>query len=303
MRLIFLGTGGSYPTKERNVSSVALRMNGEVLLLDCAEGTQRQLASTDISFMRISTILISHFHGDHFLGLPGLLQTMYLNDREGPLEIIGPQGTTKLLTALLGVGYFKRGFKITLKDMVGEDEVKKGGYTIRSLKVDHDIPAIAFSVVEDLRPGKFNKPRALELGIPEGPLFGKLQRGEEISVNGEKITPEMVMGPSRPGRKIVYSGDTRAIPQMADFAKDCDVLIHDSTMDHSLLEKARDYGHSTAKEAAQCAKDAGAQKLFLTHISPRFSEDATLLEEEAKEIFESAEVAEDFLEYEVRFRE
>jgi ribonuclease Z len=228
---------------------------------------------------------------------------MYLNDREDPLDIIGPKGTTKLLTALLGVGYFKRGFKVTLKDMAGGDEVKKDGYTIRSLMVDHDVPAIAFSIEEDLRPGKFNKPKALELGIPEGPLFGELQRGNDVTINGKKITPEMVMGPRRPGRKVVYSGDTRSMPQMVEFAKDCDVLIHDSTMDHSLVEKARDYGHATAKEAAICAKDSGARKLFLTHISPRFSEDATPLEEEAKAIFENTQAAHDFLEYEVKLRE
>ena len=304
MKLVFLGTGGSYPSRERNLSSVALKMNGEVILFDCAEGTQRQMMFTSVSFMKISCILLSHFHGDHFLGLPGLVQTMYLNEREEPLDIYGPPKTVKRITALLGLGHFHPSFEIRVHDVGDGQVIDKGAYTITSCWAKHGVPNMAFAIEEKDRPGRFDKPTALALGIPEGPLFGKLQRGETVEHNGKTFTPEMVLGPSRPGRKIVYSGDTAPCDAVVELSKGADVLIHDSTGASELKEKMDEYGHSTPAGAAEIAKKAGVKHLFLTHISPRYrNDDLPMLEAEAREVFENSHVAKDFLEFDVPLSE
>jgi ribonuclease Z len=299
MKLVFIGTGGSWPTKDRNLSSVALKMNGDVILFDCAEGTQRQLFHSSMNFMHVNTILISHFHGDHFLGLPGLIQSMYLNDRKRPLYILGPEGTTDTVRGTLSLGYFSPTFDILTRDLSDGDVIDHENYTITSRSVDHDIPALAFCVEERMRKGRFHPEKALALGVPEGPLFRQLQNGKEIKLNDKIIKPEDVMGPPRKGRKVVYSGDTRPSQTIIEMAKDSDVLIHDSTFAHELEEKAIDYGHSTTIHAAKAAKEANVKVLFLTHISPRY-DDGQKLEDEAKEIFQCTFCAYDFLEYEVQ---
>ncbi len=298
MKLVFLGTGGSWPSRERNVSSIALKMNGEIILLDCGEGTQRQLMQSSLSFMRIKKILISHFHGDHFLGVPGLIQSMYLNERSEPLEIFGPKGTTYIINSLLSLGYFNPTFDIITHDLKDKDNVVCEGYEIKIRSVDHGVPTLAFCIEEQPRKGRFNQEKALELGIPEGPLFRKLQEGETIVHDGVTVKPEIVMGEPRKGRKIVYSGDTKPTQAVIELAKDCDVLIHDATLDQGLEEKASDFGHSSAAQAAFVAKEAGVKVLFLTHISPRYK-DGLILEDEAKKIFQNSYLATDFLEYDV----
>lgn len=302
MKLVFLGTGGSWPSKRRNVSSIAVRMNGEIILLDCGEGTQRQLFHASVSFMKIRKILITHFHGDHFLGLAGLIQSMYLNEREEPLDIYGPVDTTRFVSGILSLGYFHPSFQIRLHDMEDGQEIECEGYTITTAAMDHGAPTLAYRIREDERTGRFDKPKALELGIPEGPLFGRLQRGETVEVKGRTFTPDMVLGPKRPGRTLVYSGDTRPTATLVELARGCDVLVHEATLDRSLEGKAESFGHSSARQAAEQARKAGTRALFLTHISPRY-EEPDLLEAEAREVFPKARVAEDLMEYDVPYRD
>jgi len=299
MQIVFLGTGGSWPSKDRNVSAVAMRIGSDVLLFDCGEGTQRQLMSSNVSFMKINRILISHFHGDHFLGLPGLIQSMSFNNRKNPLEIYGPHGTVKLVNIIINLGYFTPTFDFVVKDLEDNDTVKCDGYIIKAKMAEHNVPTLAYAVEENTRQGRFNVKKAKKLGIPEGPLFRKLQKGENIMVNGEKVTPDMVLGKSRKGKKIVYIPDTKPSKKIVELARNANVLIHDSTADSKLEKKANKYGHSSARQAAVIAKKAGVKLLFLTHISPRY-EDTGILEKDAKKVFSNSVVAEDFLVYDVK---
>jgi len=299
--IYFLGTGGSWPSSDRNVSAVAIKRGGEVILFDCGEGTQRQIQKSPLSYMQITNIFITHFHGDHFLGLPGLLQTLQLNDRKEELHVYGPKGMNKLLYQLLHLGYFTPAYDIVGHELKGGDEVHFDGYTVRCIDAVHNVPALSYSLEEDKRPGRFNKKRALELGVPEGKMFGKLQRGQAVEVDDTIITPDMVLGEPRTGRKITISGDTTPYDAFIEFAKGSDVLIHDATTDSSLEEKANEYGHSTARQAAEIALKAGAGRLYLTHISPRYR-DAKPLENEAREVFPESYVAHDFMEVEVRLK-
>jgi len=302
LNIIFLGTSGSWPTVKRNVSAIALKRGSEVLLFDCGEGTQRQFQRSNLSYMQISRIFITHFHGDHFLGLPGLIQTMQLNDREKPLHIYGPKGMVKLMQQLLSLGFFKPGYKIIAYEVADGDVLDFPDYVIKIIDVKHGIPAVAYSFEEKMRPGRFNKPKALKLGIPEGPFFSKLQHGKTITLkDGRRITPDMVLGPSRKGRKIVISGDTRPFDKMVEFSKNADVLIHDATFDSSMKDVAGDYGHATAFQAAEIAKKADVNELFLTHISPRYL-DKNVLENDARKIFKNSFVAKDFHEMEVKLK-
>lgn len=302
LRIIFLGTGGSWPTIKRNVSSVAVKRGSEIILFDCGEGTQRQFQKSNLSYMQISKIFITHFHGDHFLGLPGLIQTMQLNDREKPLHIYGPQGMDKLARQLLSLGYFKPSYKIVTHEINDGDALDFDGYTIHALEVRHNVPALGYCIEEEKRPGKFNKPKALELGIPEGPMFSKLQRGRSITLdNGKKINPNMVLGPPRKGRKIVISGDTIPYEKIINLSKGADILIHDGTFDSELEDIAEDYGHTTAFQAAEIAKKAKVEKLFLTHISPRYL-DHRVIEKDARKVFKNSFVSKDFQEVEVKLK-
>lgn len=300
--MIFLGTGGSWPTVKRNVSAIAVKRGGEILLFDCGEGTQRQIQRSGLSYMQIKSIFISHFHGDHFLGLPGLIQTMQLNDRKEPLTIYGPRGISRIVEIVKNLGYFRPSYEIVGKDVDEGDEIRFDGYSVRPFRVEHNVPALGYVLEEDMRPGRFNKKKALELGIPEGPLFGRLQRGESIKLkDGRMITPDMVLGPPRPGRKVVYTGDTKPCNKVVEFARNADLLIHDATFLSDLEDVAIEYGHSTARQAAEIAKEANVDRLVLTHISPRYLDDRAI-EEEAKNIFENSIVARDFLKLEVKLR-
>ncbi len=304
MRLVFLGTGGSWPSKERNVTSIALQVDREVILMDCGEGTQRQIMFSSLSFMQIDKVLITHLHGDHFLGLPGLVQSMGLNNREKPLDIYSPKGTGEVLAMFLSVGYFTRDFEVRVHEMNDGEKIDFGEYTITASAAEHAVPSLAFRFDEKPRQGKFDIKKARSLGIPSGKLYGKLQSGETIEFEGKKITPQMVMGPPRKGRSIVYSGDTRPTERICELARDCTVLIHEGIADESLKEKANSYGHSTFKQAAEIAKCAHAGKLFIVHISPRYKlEENAKLEEEAKAIFPNTTIATDLLEYKVPYEE
>jgi ribonuclease Z len=302
LRIIFLGTGGSWPTVKRNVSSIAIKRGSEILLFDCGEGTQRQFQQSNLSYMQISKIFITHFHGDHFLGLPGLIQTMQLNDRDKPLHIYGPKGMAELTSQLLTLGYFRPSYRIISHDVNNGDKIEFEDYSIHTLKVNHNVPAFSYCLLEHQRPGKFNKPKAIKIGIPEGPLFSKLQRGQCVTLaNGKTITPDMVLGPSRKGRMIVISGDTKPFEELIEFSKDADVLIHEATFDSELQEIANEYGHTTAFQAAEIAKKASVEKLFLVHLSPRYL-DYHVLENEARQVFLRSFVPKDFYEIEVKLK-
>ncbi len=302
LSIIFLGTGGSWPTVKRSVTSIAVKRGSDIILFDCGEGTQRQFQKSSLSYMQIRHIFISHFHGDHFLGLPGLIQTMQLNDREEPLHIYGPPGIDQLIQQLVSLGYFKPTYEILSHEIQPKETLHFDGYTVSALKVSHGIPSYAYKLKEEKRPGKFDKPKALNLGIPEGPLFGKLQKGEQIQLeDGRIFSPEDVMGPKRPGRCIVYSGDTRSLEEMVGFSKGADVLIHEATYSSELEDLAYQYGHSTAKQAATLAKKAGVQSLYLVHISPRYL-DITPLIAEARKIFSNSFLPNDLEETEISLK-
>jgi ribonuclease Z len=302
MKLIFLGTGGTYPSKHRNVTSVAVQMPGEVVMFDCGEGTQRQLMHSPVSFMKIRRIFISHLHADHFLGLPGLIQSMSLNGREDPLEVYGPEDTASNVRQMLGLGYFKGGFEVVPRDIKPRETLDFSSYCVRSVEAEHSIPSLAYSLEEAARPGRFDLQKAKALGIPEGPMFRRLQQGKSVTVKGRRIEPGDVLGPSRAGRKVVYTGDTRPSPRIVQFAKGADVLIHDCTLDSSHSALASEFGHSTAAEAARVALEAGVGTLFLVHLSPRY-DTHEVLEREAKGVFKNSRVAEDLSEHMVRYRD
>jgi ribonuclease Z len=302
LRILFLGTGGSWPTVKRNVSSIAVKRGSEVILFDCGEGTQRQFQQSNLSYMQVSKIFITHFHGDHFLGLPGLIQTMQLNDRDKPLHLYGPKGMEELINQLLTLGYFRPSYRIIAHEISDGAEIEFDEYSVTALKVNHNVPAFAYRLNEFQRAGKFNKPKALKMGIPEGPLFSKLQKGQTITLpNGEKVAPDMILGPSRKGRTIVISGDTKPCEQMIGFSEDADILIHEGTFDSKLQDIAKEYGHTTAAQAAEIAKKAKVEKLYLVHISPRYL-DFHVLEDEARSVFPHSYVPKDFQEVEVKLK-
>ena len=302
MKLVFLGVGGTYPSKMRNVTSLAVQMGPEVLLFDCGEGIQRQLMCSSVSFMRIRRIFISHLHADHFLGLPGLIQSMSLNGREDELEICGPEGIAKTVRSLMNLGYFKSGYKVRARTLSPGDSLACDGYRVTTAAADHTVPALAYAVEEDLRGGRFDPRKAEALGVPAGPMFSALQRGERVRVKGKAVRPEQVLGPPRPGRKVVFSGDTRKCRAVTELAKGADALVHDCTLDSRYSELARTFGHSTARNAAEVAKEAGVRSLFLVHVSPRY-DDPSILVREARKVFRKSAVPEELSEHDIRLRD
>ncbi|MGQ0535006.1 MAG: ribonuclease Z [Methanobacteriota archaeon] len=298
--VVFLGTGASWPTADRNTAAVAIRRGPEVLLFDCGEGTQRQFQRSAASYMGVSKIFLTHYHADHFLGLPGLVQTMGMNGRTEPLEIYGPRGIDRYVEPLLSIGYNKPAFPVRLVELKDKEAAHFAGYRVEARAVVHNVPAIGYALVEDTRPGRFNKPRALELGVPEGPAFGRLQRGESVTArDGRVVRSEDVLGPTRRGRTIAYSGDVKPCEAMVELARRADILIHEATYGNDFPE-ANEYGHSTAAQAAYIAAKAEAKRLYLTHFSARYTGVRQLVEE-ARKVFPAAEAAHDLLEVSVAF--
>jgi len=300
MQIVFLGTSGSWPTPKRNVSAVAVKRGPEVLLFDCGEGTQRQFMLSRLSFMQVSRVFLSHFHGDHFLGLPGLVQSMSMNGREAPLDVVGPRGVERLVSDLLGLGYFTPGFPVRAKELPPGGSIDAGEYAVTAFEAVHTVPGLSYVLEEHPRPGRFHRDRALALGVPEGPLFSRLQEGEAVRVGERTVRPEEVLGPPRRGRKIVYTGDSMPHEVLVEMARGADVLIHDATSDAALEEKANRYGHSSSRQAAEVAKKAGVGLLVLTHLSPRYEDPTTILAD-ASAVFEPVRIAEDFSEIDVPY--
>ncbi len=299
IRIVFFGTGGSWPSPERNVMSIGVQIDSEVLLFDCGEGTQRQMMRTNMSFMKIKRIFITHYHGDHFLGLAGLIQTMALNDRKEPLEIYGPERTVDILTRYFSIGYYSTTFPIKLYELEGNEILDFGDYTISTLRTKHPVPSLAYSIKEkDMPRIDRNKAKSLKLNSK---ILEKLRREGEIEYRGKTIRIEDVSNGTRIGRKIVYSGDTAPMDEMINFARDASVLIHEATTESSLEDKANEYGHSSAGQAARIAKRANVDTLLLVHISPRYK-DPKVIENEARKIFQNSFVVNDLDEFIVKVK-
>ncbi|MDP2900248.1 MAG: ribonuclease Z [Candidatus Bathyarchaeota archaeon] len=296
--MVFLGTSGSMPTPERGSSSVALCLGRSVVLLDCGEGTQRQMVAAHIGFSRVKLVLVTHLHGDHVLGVPGLLQSMTLQRREEPLTVYGPRGIHAFLQGVsdtLG----GPGFPVTVHEIAEPGVVLDAkGYTVEACKSDHRLESWSYAVIERSKPGRFHPEKAARLGVPQGIIWKRLQDGEDVDIGERTIKSSDVVDPPRPGRKVVYSGDTRPSDDVAKLATGADLLIHESTFGEDLVERAAEDGHSTAGQAAGVAAKAGVKRLVLTHISGRYSDAAPLLDE-AKRIFPNSSVAADLLEVDV----
>ncbi len=303
LRVIFLGTGGSLPTRNRNPSAIMVNREGELLLFDCGEGTQQQMMRARTGMMNLSSIFISHFHADHFLGIPGLIQTMSFMGRKEPLFIYGPEGTREFTELFKAFGFFNLKYEIYGVPLKPGDIVERKDYVVRALKTEHSIPSLGYALIENPRPGRFNREKAVELGIPPGPLFAELQKGNSLEVDGKLVKPEDVMGPLRPGRTVVYSGDTRPCESILEASRDADLLIHDCSFADEMTDWAEESRHSTAGEVAALAKEAGVKKLILTHISSRYADDVEPILTDSKKIFENVTVAEDLMEIEVPFRQ
>jgi ribonuclease Z len=299
VKLIFLGTSGSIPTIKRGLPAIALKRERELLLFDCAESTQRQMAHARISPMKLDAIFITHLHGDHFLGLVGLVQTLSLMDRTRPLEVYCPDGERERIESYLQIPHYTLTFDVKVRELRPGEELRRQGYLILTSNVDHPVPALAYALVEDERPGRFYPEKAAALEVKAGPDFSRLKAGQSVKLrDGRTVRPEQVLGPPRSGRKIIYTGDTRPSKHIVELAHGADVLIHDCTLADELAEKAAENSHSTPSEAAEVAKRAGVKQLVLIHMSPRYEDDSVLLEQ-AKKIFPNTVVARDLMVLEV----
>lgn len=291
LELVFLGTAGALPTVDRGTSGILLIRGGERLLIDCGEGTQRQLMRS-VGLSRIDRVFLTHFHGDHYLGLPGLLKTLSLQGRLEPFSIFGPPGLERLFSEAARV-FGRYTYPLVLTEVEAGGEVQCDGYRMRAAASAHGLTGVAWCLEEEARPGLFHPEKAVALGVPAGPLFGRLQMGETIeTAAGMRVTPGEVMDETRPGRKVVITGDTRPSDGIVALARGATVLVHDSTFASSEQERAVATHHSTTREAAGVAARAGVGLLVLTHISSRHS--ARELLQEAREVFPHTILPRDF---------
>ncbi len=287
MRVTFLGTSGAVPTTERNPSALLVEREGDRLLFDCGEGTQRQMMRFETGF-DVEHIFITHLHGDHVLGLPGLTQTWDFNEREKPLTIHAPSGTRSQIETIIAATGERPSYPVRIRQVSsGDVALDCEEYEIRTINVDHQTNAVGYALVEKERKGRFDREKAeKELGLSPGPKYSKLHNGEPVEHEGRTIEPEEVVGPSRPGRTVVYTGDTRPTESVIEAAADADLLIHDGTFGDEHHDRARRTAHSTAREAATVARDAGVKRLALTHLSTRYTGRGWELEQQAEEVFD-----------------
>jgi ribonuclease Z len=295
LSLFFAGTAGSVPTARRGLPAILLRRGGDRLLFDCGEGTQRQLLRT-VGLPDMQAIFLTHHHADHWLGLPGMLKSFELRDRDAPLAVYGPPGTAELMRAMRVV-YGRLRYPFSVVELEAGDAVGRDGYEVTPFNVRHRGHAFGYAIVEDMRPGRFDAELATRLGVPFGPDFGRLQRGE--TVNG--VRPDQIVGPERSGRKIVLSGDTGPCEMVRVAAHRADVLVHEATFIDQERERALQTGHSTARQAAELARDADVRMLALTHVSTRYA--GGEIRDEARAVFERTEVPRDFDVIDVPFPE
>ena len=290
LSVLFLGTAGSMPTVQRAPASLFVRRGGERILVDCGEGTQRQLLRS-VGLPDIEHIFLTHYHADHFLGLPGMLKTFALRGREVPITVYGPRGLRSLMSDLRRV-YGKLTYDVRLEELEPSQAVPFDGFRIGAYGAVHRLEALGYALFEEERPGRFDPARARELGIQEGPEFGRLQRGESVEAGGRLVEPGDVMGEPRPGRTLVFTGDTEPCEATIAVAQGAGLLVHDGTFAEEEAERARQTGHSTARQAAEVAREAGVSLLALTHLSSRYF--APVIEKEARAVFERAVVPRDF---------
>jgi ribonuclease Z len=299
MKVILLGTGGTIPTLRRSLPALALQRDGDILLFDCGEGTQVQIIRASLSPGKLFAIFLSHLHGDHVTGLPGLLMTIMHQAREKPLRIFGPPGIKEYINLIRKCLGFNPPYVLDIRELTEGKFFSGPGFSMEAVAVDHKPHTLAFSLVEEPRPGRFFPEKAKDLGIPEGPLFGKLQRGETITLaDGREITPSMVMTPPRKGRKFVYATDTRPCPQVIKLAYEADLLVHEGMFAHDMEEEAKIKGHSTCAQAARIASEAKVKNLVITHISTRYQRTDELLYE-ARSVFPKTVIGQDLMEFEI----
>jgi ribonuclease Z len=298
----FLGTSAARPTVERNVSSIAVIREGETLLFDCGEGTQRQMMRYGISFA-LSDVFITHFHGDHIIGVIGLFRTLALQGRTEPMRMFGPRGAARVLRGAAQFGVDRVGFPVEITEIAPGQRLVRDGYTIIPFPTTHSGEvSVGYSLVEEDRKGRFDPDLARSLGIPEGPLWGKIHRGESVALDdGRVIEPQVLVGPRRSGRSLAITGDTRPSDATIEAARGADLLIHEATFADEEAVRASETGHSTAREAARVAAAAGVRRLALTHFSARYSRDPGELLREAREQFDEVVLARDGMEIEIPF--
>jgi len=298
MKLVFLGTSAAQPTEKRGLSCICLEKEGEILMFDAGEAAQIAYMKSGLGWNKKMKLFVTHLHGDHCVGILGLLQTMSMQNRTESLEIFGPKGIDEFLAANIKVLNFGLPFSILI-NIINEGKIfENKKYTIHTAKANHSITAFSYLFDEKDKPGRFNVAEAKELGIPEGELWNKLQNGEEIEHNGKKIKPEQVLGEKRPGKKIGISGDTMPTKKLEEFFQGCDYLVFDSTFIEKEKERALDTCHSTAKQAAELGKNAKVKNLILTHFSARYKDEIEH-KSEAEKIHDSVITAKDLLEVEI----
>jgi len=299
MKLVFLGTSAAQPTPERGLTCICLEKEGEILMFDAGEGAQISYLKSGLGWNKKMKIFVTHLHGDHCIGILGLLQTMTLQNRTESMEIYGPDGIEEFIAANIKVLNFGLSFPVMITTVREGTIVNEKTYTINSCEADHSVTSYSYLFQEKDKPGRFFPDKAKELGVPEGELWHKLQTGQDIQVGDKIVKSYDVLGEKRPGKKIGISGDTRPTKKLEEFFKDCDYLSFDSTFSHELQDKALETHHSTAKEAADLAKKANVSNLILTHFSARYNDESVLLEE-AKTIHSSVIAAKDLLEIEIK---
>ena len=290
--LVFLGTAGSMPTAQRAPAALLLRRGGDRLLFDCAEGTQRQLLRSSVGLVELGEVFVTHFHADHILGLPGLFKTFSLRGRERPLEVYGPRGLVDLLGSLKRV-VGKLSYDVRVIELEPGDVLERDGYRLATFAVSHGVPAVGWSLIEGTRPGRFDVEAADALGVPSGPARGALQRGESVTCpDGSMVNADQVLGPPRPGRKIVITGDTAPAETIVEAGWGADVFVTEATFSEEERERAQETMHQTAAQAAAIAKRANVGLLALTHLSNRYF--GPEIAREAREIFPETVVPRDF---------
>jgi ribonuclease Z len=299
--VVFLGTSGSMPTAQRSPAATLVRRGGERLLFDCAEGTQRQLLRSTVGLVELREVFLTHYRADHYLGLPGMLKTFALRGRTLPITVYGPPGLRDLFVALRRI-FGKLTYRYDLVELPPAAELERGDYVVRTFPVAHEVAAIGYALVERERPGRFDVDAADALGIPAGPERGALQAGEAVTLaDGRTITPDAVLGPARPGRKLVLAGDTAPAASVIEAAYRADLLVHEATFCEEERERARETAHTTAADAAKIAVRAEVGMLALTHLSNRyFGPD---VRREATVIFHNTVVPRDFDVVEIPFPE
>jgi ribonuclease Z len=299
--IVFLGTAGSMPTAQRAPAALLVRRGGERLLFDCAEGTQRQLLRSSVGLVEVREVFVTHFHADHVLGLPGMFKTFALRGRELPLHVYGPRGLVDLLGSLKRV-VGKLTYDLVLHELAPGDVLERDGYRLATFAVSHGVSALGWSLIETTRPGRFDVEAADALGVPDGPARGILQHGESVTLpDGATVTPDEVLGPPRPGRKLVITGDTAPSDTVAESAWKADVLVTEATFSEEERDRARETMHQTSAQAAEIAHRANVGLLALTHLSSRYF--GPEIEREAREIFPETVVPRDFDVVELPFAE